>query len=88
MITKNKNGDQLLEIIETDEDGVLENHSPVTHALVVIKNKGKYVLLFNKYRNQWEIAGGMLEEGETPRACAERECLEEIGSTVICASWA
>lgn len=83
MIIENKNGDKLLEIISIEENKILQEYSPVTHALVVIKSKGKFVLLHNKYRNQWEIAGGCLEKGETLRQCAERECYEEIGYAVV-----
>lgn len=33
----------------------------------------------NKYRQTWEVIGGCIEPGETPRECAERESLEESG---------
>ena len=32
--------------------------------------------------NQWEVAAGLVEPGESPRACAARELLEEIGAQV------
>jgi mutator protein MutT len=32
---------------------------------------------------QWSIPGGLLEVGETLRACAEREVREETGLTVV-----
>ena len=83
MLIENKNGEQLLEIINIEEDKILQEYSPITHALVVVKNKGKFILLYNKYRKQWEIAGGCLEQGETLRECAERECYEEIGHAVV-----
>lgn len=44
--------------------------------------QGKFVLLFNKFRRQWEVPGGCLEENETLRQCVKRECLEEIGHPV------
>lgn len=56
MIIENKSGDQLLGIINVEESKILQEYSPVTHALVVVKNNGKFILLHNKYRNQWEQA--------------------------------
>lgn len=79
MIIENKNGDQLLEVINIGEEEAFSNYYPITHALVVVKNKDKFILLHNKYRNQWEVAGGRLEKGETLLQCAKRECYEEIG---------
>ena len=32
--------------------------------------------------NQWEVAAGLVEPGESPRACAARELLEELGADV------
>lgn len=72
----------MLEIIAVGEDEVLEKYSPVTHALAVVKYNEQFVLLFNKYRSQWEVAGGCLEANETLRGCVERECFEEIGCRV------
>lgn len=38
---------------------------------------GRIVLLRND-RDEWELPGGKLEPGEDPRACVEREMLEEL----------
>lgn len=45
---------------------------------------GKRVMLIRQYRFSvrgmlWEIPAGTLERGEDPRACAQRELMEEIG---------
>ncbi|WP_461257660.1 NUDIX hydrolase, partial [Treponema sp. R80B11-R83G3] len=50
---------------------------PLTHALVVAKNKNGYLLIYNTWKNYWELPGGIIEEGESMRKCAEREMLEE-----------
>ncbi|WP_054957914.1 NUDIX domain-containing protein [Paenibacillus dakarensis] len=50
---------------------------PITHVLVVARNSDGYLLLFNDWKQQWEVTGGILESGETLRECAIREMLEE-----------
>lgn len=43
----------------------------------VLEVGGRIVLLRNA-RDEWELPGGKLEPGEDPRACVERELLEEL----------
>lgn len=75
----NRNGDIFEEIVEMPEDEVegLELDAPLTHALVVARNDEGYLLMFNRWKKHWELAGGIREEGETIRECAVRELLEE-----------
>jgi len=54
-------------------------NTPVSAAFAVVEGAKGFMLLYNKYRRLWELAGGMLEPGETPRDCAARECMEESG---------
>ena len=52
----------------------------------VITDSQKRVLLLHRNTlklRQWEIPGGQLEVGETHRAAAKREVLEELGVQVI-----
>ena len=42
---------------------------------------GEVVLLMNE-RDEWELPGGRLEIGESPRECVEREIREELDVTV------
>ncbi|MDR2686788.1 MAG: NUDIX hydrolase [Oscillospiraceae bacterium] len=83
-IVTDKQGNQLLEMIRGEEDEILadEAYRPLTGSLVVVKGPEGFMLLKNRFRNQWEIAGGVIERGETPRQCAARECLEESGYAV------
>lgn len=37
-------------------------------------------------RDEWELPGGQLEEGESPQECVEREILEETGLVVTAAT--
>lgn len=50
---------------------------PLTHSLVIAKYQESYLLVYDKWKNQWEVPGGMIESGETPRQCARRELYEE-----------
>lgn len=45
------------------------------------------VLVFNVYRKVWELPGGLIDPGETPREAAARELHEEAGATVDSMNW-
>lgn len=79
MIIEDKRKNRLLEIIKEDEFVVPSHYTPITHALAVVKIGNEYLMGWNKWRKNWEIFGGCIEEGETIRECIERECLEELG---------
>ncbi len=78
-ICTNLNGDIFEEIIYMDEEQLdqVKLDYPITHVLVVARNSDGYLLLFNDWKQQWEVTGGILESGETLRECAIREMLEE-----------
>jgi len=78
MLVKDKRGNELLELIRFDE-AELASVSPLTHALVVARREGSRLFVFNRYRQCWELAGGVIDPGETARQCAARELLEESG---------
>ena len=40
---------------------------------------GRVLLVNPTYKAPWEIPGGIVEEGESPRQCCARELQEEIG---------
>ena len=42
---------------------------------------GEVVLLMNE-RDEWELPGGRIEAGESPRQCVQREIDEELGVAV------
>lgn len=79
MQIKDSKGNELVEVIKVDEHTAMEQYHPVTHCLAVVMVGSEYLLGWNRWRKHWEIFGGCIEEGESMRACIERECLEEIG---------
>ena len=81
-IVADKKGNQLLDVVRGNENELLRNETyrPLPSALAVVKSPKGFMLLKNKYHNAWEIAGGVIEKGETPKECAVRECLEESES--------
>jgi len=79
MIIKDVKGNELLEIIRVEEVQAEKLYQPVNHALVVVKIGDDYLLGWNKWRKDWEIFGGCMEDGESLRECIEREAFEEIG---------
>jgi hypothetical protein len=63
----NQYGDVFEEFVVVAEEDVqpLQLEPPITHALVVAKSHEGYLLLFNEWKQHWEVAGGIKEDGET-----------------------
>lgn len=73
----------MFEYITGDENEV--THKPdsmPTTAFVIVESEKGYMLLYNKYRHLRELTGGMLEQGESPKECAIRECREESNQNI------
>ncbi len=79
MIAKDCKGNELVEILHVDEHSAMVQYIPVTHCLAVVMVGDDYLLGWNRWRKQWEIFGGCMEQDETMRECIVRECHEEIG---------
>jgi len=75
------NGNELLAFVSGDESdlGRLDPNVPLPLSLVVAQHEGDTLLVFNRWRREWELPGGMIDDGETPRAAAVREFVEETG---------
>jgi 8-oxo-dGTP diphosphatase len=48
---------------------------------------GGVVLVFNRFRLVWELPGGLIDPGDTPRECAVRELREEAGCEAAEVEW-
>lgn len=65
--------------------GVMNSVLPTKRVIghVVFRNSaGQILLLETAYKSDWELPGGVVELGESPRVGTIREVLEEIGLTV------
>ncbi len=76
MLAKNKSGWTLLEYLNIKEEEI-GNYENVTGAFAIVTVDGKYIIGYNKWRQQWEFCGGGIEPGETAREAAIRELFEE-----------
>jgi len=82
-IAANQRGEVWLDLIRVPEDLSDDTaFTPLTTELVVVKMNGRFLLAFTPGRQNWEIPGGHIEPGETPRLAAARELLEETGQKV------
>ena len=67
-----------------------ENHAALGNlrfAVVLALAPGGIVLVFNRYRKVWELPGGLVDPGDTPRTCAMRELREEAGCEGGAMTW-
>ncbi|MEU6290980.1 NUDIX domain-containing protein [Streptomyces sp. NPDC046988] len=60
-------------------EDVLPGGAPTPMALTALWHRDEVVVVYDRFRGQWELPGGLLEPGEGPRQAAVRELAEESG---------
>ena len=80
-IAKNKCGWTLLEYIHINEKDIKKYHN-VTGSYAIVRFNDKFIVGYNKWRDQWEFPAGGIDDGETARQAAIRELYEETHQTL------
>ncbi|MFD4949145.1 NUDIX hydrolase [Streptomyces sp. NPDC058239] len=60
-------------------EGAPPGDAPLPFALVALWHRRRVLMVFDRFRQSWELPGGRIEQGESPRQAAVRELLEETG---------
>jgi 8-oxo-dGTP diphosphatase len=69
---------QFVALHRVSETGFTKIAQP-SFAVMVARAPEGVVLVFNLWRKVWELPGGLIDPGESPRTSAERELAEEAG---------
>ncbi|MGW2296840.1 NUDIX hydrolase [Streptomyces violaceorubidus] len=62
-----------------EDEATPPGDAPLPAALVALWCTGRVLMVFDRYRQSWELPGGRIEQGESPRQAALRELMEESG---------
>jgi hypothetical protein len=77
-LAADQHGNRLISFTPGTED-VLPGGAPTPMALTALWHRDEVVVVHDRFRRQWELPGGLLEPGESPRQAAVRELAEESG---------
>lgn len=75
------NGFKFLEFVPK-EAGHLSGALKLSGSYALIQCESKLLMVYNKWRSQWELPAGRREGAETPKECAVRELSEETGQQI------
>ena len=73
----------------TFHDPQYDPGTTLTYSVIASRYNGKWIFVRHHKRDTFEIAGGHIEDGETPDEAASRELMEETGAkkfTICCIS--
>ncbi len=59
----------------------------LTYAVMMARGERGVVLVHSRFRQVWELPGGAIDPGESPRQAAIRELVEESGCVARDARW-
>lgn len=84
MLIKDKSGNALLGLIQGEEASLINDTAlkPLTHSLILVRFDSKTLLVYSRFKAEWELPGGMIDAGEGPGEAALRELMEESNQTL------
>jgi 8-oxo-dGTP pyrophosphatase MutT (NUDIX family) len=74
-----KTGNALTAFLPAADVSGVPGDAPMPAALVAVRCGRHLLLVFDRFRRQWELPGGRIDPGETPLRAAVRELREESG---------
>jgi 8-oxo-dGTP diphosphatase len=74
-----KTGNALIAFLPAGQVSGVPDDAPMPAALVAVWCGQDVLLVFDRFRQQWELPGGRIDTGETPFQAAGRELQEESG---------
>lgn len=77
-----RTGNALVAFLPAAHVREVPDDAPMPAALVAVWHGPHLLLVFDRFRHQWELPGGRIDPGETPRQAAVRELHEESGLRV------